>query len=143
MIFENIGKYIEQLNLQSRLVMTERKLIEVKKENERLLEENQKNRMLINTQNIFRQQREDRKNRLDDFYRRLDQQTNTFINSIDGSRAQDIAKGWMRRPESAPSFFNDWLEREKSSFLYSVIDNPLQWDSDLKSRIMESLRQIS
>jgi hypothetical protein len=143
LIFENIGKYIEQLNLQSRLVMTERKLIEVKKENERLLEENQKNRMLINTQNIFRQQREDRKNRLDDFYRRLDQQTNTFINSIDGSRAQDIAKGWMRRPESAPSFFNDWLEREKSSFLYSVIDNPLQWDSDLKSRIMESLRQIS
>ena len=142
MIFENIDKYIEQLNLKSRLVLIEEKLIEVKKENERLVEENEKNKRQLNTQNFFRQQRGDTQRKFNDFYRRLDQQTSIFMNSFDGSTAQDIVKVWMRSPKSAPSFFNDWLEREKTCFLYSVIDAPSQWDNDMKSRILESCKQI-
>ena len=142
MIFGNIDKYIEQLNLQSRLVLIEGKLTEIKKEKERLVDENEKNKIQLSSQNVFRQQRVDRQRKFNDFYRRLDQQTSSFMNSIDGGRTKDIVKGWMQNPNSAASFFFDWLEREKTCFLYSVIDDPFRWDSNLKSRILESCKQI-
>jgi hypothetical protein len=142
LIFGNIDKYIEQLNLQSRLVLIEGKLTEANREYERLVEENELNRRQLRTQNFFRQQRGDRQRKLNDFYRRLDQQTSFFMRSLDGSRAEDIVKGWMRNPKGAPSFFYDWLEREKNRFLYSVIDAPSRWDIGLRSRILESCKQI-
>jgi hypothetical protein len=141
LIFENINKYIGQLDLQRRHNIVNRKCIELEKENKRLVEENEKNKRRINSQNIFRQQRDYRKSTLDAFYRRLDQQTVSFMNSIDGSRAQDIVKGWMRSPESAPKFFVEWLEREKAGFLYNVLDDPSKWDYNLKNRILESCKQ--
>jgi len=108
----------------------------------RVVEENELNRRQVRSQNFFRQQRVDRQRKFDDFSRRLDQQTSYFMDSIDGSRARDIVKGWMRNPKDAPSFFYDWLKREKTCFLISVIDAPSKWDIDLRSRIMESCKQI-
>ena len=54
-----------------------------------------------------------------------------FMDSIDGTRAEGIVRDWMRSSRSAPRFFTDWLEREKTRYLYSVIDDPAKWEEVL------------
>ena len=101
-----------------------------------------RNKRQINTQNVFRQQREDRNGKIDDFNRYLHQQQKDFTDFLEGGRAKDIVSGWMRNPTNAPRFFKDWLEQRKISFLYSVIDSPFTWDEDLKHRITESVKKL-
>jgi hypothetical protein len=142
LIFENIDKYLEELDLFVRLTVKEGKLEEVLQENRRLIEENEGYRNRENTRNIMRDGREEQARKMDAFYQRQDDILARAWRNISGLGGRNDIQKWMNDFENAPDHFKNWVEARNLIYLNYELENSHKWPSGF-IKIVEAALKVA
>ena len=143
MMFEEVDRLLEHLDLQARLEAAERKSAELAIENERLASENHELRTRENTRNFFQEQQSQRTAMLKESRQQTASGYDRFYETLEGSAAERRISEWMRNLDSAPGFFKQWIEQINLNYLNNLIDNPHTWTPEFKKLVEDSLRKVN
>lgn len=141
MVFENIDKYLENLDIFIRLDSVEAKYMEAKKEIQRLTEENNSYKITLDIRRSIQEQKDERTRKREELDRSVRERTRDAMEFIGGDSAKNMVRRWMRDPRKAPAYFNEWIEKEKRKYLFGIIDNPSSWTPELRKRVEYSLKE--